>query len=127
MSYHRAGPLEDDDAGREPGLYNLRKADYLVDGTRDGADGLARFDPERPALVVTDVKTSSRTSTPFYSGDAQSTGIDLSIAARIAQAHRRTVGADNARAPGRRAGPGALDLAPRTCPERPGSYFIFLT
>ena len=48
--------VEDDDAGRELGLYNLRKAGYLVDGARDGAEGLARFDPTRHALVITDVK-----------------------------------------------------------------------
>ncbi len=48
--------IEDDDSGRELGLYNLRKAGYVVDGAADGDAGLLRFDPERHALVITDVK-----------------------------------------------------------------------
>lgn len=48
--------IEDDDSGRELGLYNLRKAGYTVDGARDGAEGLRRFDAERHAVVITDVK-----------------------------------------------------------------------
>ena len=48
--------IEDDDSGRELGLFNLRKAGYAVDGARDGAEGLRRFDPERHAVVITDVK-----------------------------------------------------------------------
>ena len=48
--------IEDDDAGRELGLFNLRRAGHAVDGARDGAEGLRLFDPERHALVVTDVR-----------------------------------------------------------------------
>ena len=48
--------IEDDDSGRELGLFNLRKAGYGVDGAADGEAGLARFDPERHALVITDLQ-----------------------------------------------------------------------
>ncbi len=48
--------IEDDDSGRELGLFNLRKAGYAVEGAADGDAGLARFAPERHALVITDVK-----------------------------------------------------------------------
>ena len=48
--------VEDDDSGRELGLYNLRKAGYAVDGARDGAEGLRCFDPARHAMVITDLK-----------------------------------------------------------------------
>ncbi|HEY8375211.1 MAG TPA: sigma-54 dependent transcriptional regulator, partial [Nannocystis sp.] len=48
--------IEDDDSGRELGLYNLRKAGYTVDGARDGAEGLSLFDPARHAVVITDVR-----------------------------------------------------------------------
>jgi two-component system NtrC family response regulator len=48
--------VEDDDSGRELALYNLRKAGYTVEGAADGESGLARFDPARHALVITDVK-----------------------------------------------------------------------
>jgi DNA-binding NtrC family response regulator len=48
--------IEDDDSGRELGLYNLRKAGYTVDGAADGEAGLARFSPARHALVITDVQ-----------------------------------------------------------------------
>ncbi len=48
--------IEDDDSGRELGLYNLQKAGYVAEGASDGEAGLLRFDPERHALVITDVK-----------------------------------------------------------------------
>ena len=48
--------IEDDDSGRELGLFNLRKAGYTVDGAADGEAGLARFAPERHALVITDLQ-----------------------------------------------------------------------
>ena len=48
--------IEDDDSGRELGLYNLRKAGYAVEGAADGEAGLASFAADRHALVVTDVK-----------------------------------------------------------------------
>jgi two-component system NtrC family response regulator len=48
--------LEDDPAGRELARFNLAKAGYAVDAAEDGASGLARFDPARHALVITDVK-----------------------------------------------------------------------
>ncbi len=48
--------VEDDTAGREMGLFNLRKAGYDAHGAQDGAQGLERFDSVRPDLVITDVK-----------------------------------------------------------------------
>jgi len=48
--------IEDDDSGRELGLYNLRKAGWAVEGAADGEAGLALFTPERHALVITDLK-----------------------------------------------------------------------
>ncbi len=48
--------IEDDDSGRELGLFNLRKAGYTGEGAADGESGLACFAPERHALVITDVK-----------------------------------------------------------------------
>ena len=48
--------IEDDDSGRELGLYNLQKAGYVAEGASDGEAGLLRFDPERHALIITDVK-----------------------------------------------------------------------
>ena len=48
--------IEDDDSGRELGLYNLRKAGHVVEGAADGEAGLALFAPERHALVITDLK-----------------------------------------------------------------------
>jgi two-component system NtrC family response regulator len=48
--------IEDDPAGRELGQYNLKRAGYAVDAVIDGEEGLARFSPERHALVVTDVR-----------------------------------------------------------------------
>ena len=48
--------IEDDDSGRELGLFNLRKAGYTVEGVADGESGLARFDSGRHALVITDVQ-----------------------------------------------------------------------
>ena len=48
--------IEDDPAGRELGIFNLKKAGYGVDAAGDGSKGLAMFDPERHALVITDVR-----------------------------------------------------------------------
>jgi two-component system NtrC family response regulator len=48
--------IEDDPASRELARFNLRKAGYTVDSAEDGEAGLARFDPARHSLVVTDVK-----------------------------------------------------------------------
>ncbi len=48
--------VEDDDAGRELGCFNLRKAGYEVDAASNGAEALERFSPERHSLVVTDLK-----------------------------------------------------------------------
>ncbi len=48
--------VEDDPAGRELARYNLQKAGYAVDTADDGEAALARFDPTRHALVLTDVK-----------------------------------------------------------------------
>jgi len=48
--------IDDDQAGREVALFNLRKAGYQVEGAESGDEGLARFDPEHHALVITDVR-----------------------------------------------------------------------
>jgi two-component system NtrC family response regulator len=48
--------IDDDLAGREVALFNLRKAGYEVRAAADGAEGLAAFSPESFDLVVTDLK-----------------------------------------------------------------------
>ncbi|NJD61673.1 MAG: sigma-54-dependent Fis family transcriptional regulator [Deltaproteobacteria bacterium] len=48
--------IDDDQAGREVALFNLRKAGYEVAAASDGREGLAAFSPEKFDLVVTDVK-----------------------------------------------------------------------
>jgi two-component system NtrC family response regulator len=48
--------IDDDLAGREMALFNLRKAGYEVTPASDGREGLALFAPERFDLVVTDLK-----------------------------------------------------------------------
>ena len=48
--------IDDDLAGREVALFNLRKAGYEVTAASDGQEGLAAFAPEKFDLVVTDVK-----------------------------------------------------------------------
>ncbi len=48
--------IDDDLAGREVALFNLRKAGYEVHAAADGSEGLAAFLPESFDLVVTDLK-----------------------------------------------------------------------
>ncbi|MGE5699836.1 MAG: sigma-54-dependent transcriptional regulator [Deltaproteobacteria bacterium] len=48
--------IDDDRAGREVALFNLRKAGYEVVAASDGQEGIAAFSPEKFDLVVTDVK-----------------------------------------------------------------------
>jgi DNA-binding NtrC family response regulator len=48
--------IDDDRAGREVALFNLRKAGYEVTAASDGTEGLSAFAPEKFDLVVTDVK-----------------------------------------------------------------------
>lgn len=48
--------IDDDLAGREVALFNLRKAGYEVRAAADGGEGLAAFSPESFDLVVTDLK-----------------------------------------------------------------------
>jgi two-component system NtrC family response regulator len=48
--------IDDDRAGREVALFNLRKAGYEVEAASDGAEGLSAFSPEKFDLVITDVK-----------------------------------------------------------------------
>jgi len=48
--------VDDDRAGREVALFNLRKAGYRVTAASDGQEGLSLFSPEKFDLVVTDVK-----------------------------------------------------------------------
>jgi two-component system NtrC family response regulator len=48
--------IDDDRAGREVALFNLRKAGYEVTAASDGQEGLAAFSPEKFDLVITDVK-----------------------------------------------------------------------
>jgi two-component system NtrC family response regulator len=48
--------IDDDDTGRDVAVYNLRKAGLEVDDAANGAAGLARFDPDRHGVVITDLK-----------------------------------------------------------------------
>ncbi|MBW2255707.1 MAG: sigma-54-dependent Fis family transcriptional regulator [Deltaproteobacteria bacterium] len=48
--------IDDDDTGRDVAVYNLRKAGLEVDDAANGAAGLARFDPDRHQVVITDLK-----------------------------------------------------------------------
>jgi two-component system NtrC family response regulator len=48
--------IEDDPHGLEVGTFNLEKAGYKVEGATNGKEGLKLFDPNRHALVITDVK-----------------------------------------------------------------------
>jgi len=48
--------VDDDRAGREVALFNLRKAGYRVTAASDGQEGLSLFSPEKFDLVITDVK-----------------------------------------------------------------------
>ncbi|MBI5575911.1 MAG: sigma-54-dependent Fis family transcriptional regulator [Deltaproteobacteria bacterium] len=48
--------IDDDRAGREVALFNLRKAGYEVVAASDGQEGLDAFSSDRFALVITDVK-----------------------------------------------------------------------
>jgi two-component system NtrC family response regulator len=48
--------IDDDRAGREVALFNLRKAGYKVEAASDGTEGLSSFSPEKFDLVITDVK-----------------------------------------------------------------------
>ncbi|NNF84581.1 MAG: sigma-54-dependent Fis family transcriptional regulator [Deltaproteobacteria bacterium] len=48
--------IDDDRAGREVALFNLRKAGYKVEAASDGTEGLDAFSPEKFDLVITDVK-----------------------------------------------------------------------
>jgi DNA-binding NtrC family response regulator len=48
--------IEDDPAGRELGQFNLTRAGYDVDVAASGEEGLRCFDPQRHALVLTDLR-----------------------------------------------------------------------
>ena len=48
--------IDDDRAGREVALFNLRKAGYEVAAASDGQEGLDAFSPEKFDLVITDLK-----------------------------------------------------------------------
>mgnify|MGYP006294014451 CR=1 FL=1 len=48
--------VEDDAAGRELAAFNLHKAGHRVDAAATGEQGLAAFDPDRHALVITDIR-----------------------------------------------------------------------
>jgi DNA-binding NtrC family response regulator len=48
--------VDDDEAGRELGRYNLEEAGYAVEVAVDGRQGLERFSPEAHDLVVTDLR-----------------------------------------------------------------------
>jgi DNA-binding NtrC family response regulator len=48
--------VDDDEAGRELGRYNLEEAGYAVEVAVDGRQGLERFSPETHDLVVTDLR-----------------------------------------------------------------------
>ena len=48
--------IDDDKAGREVALFNLRRAGCVVTPAADGQEGLSFFSPEKFDLVITDVK-----------------------------------------------------------------------
>jgi len=48
--------IEDDHAGREAALFNLRSAGYEVVSASDGQEGLSLFSPGEFDLLITDVK-----------------------------------------------------------------------
>ncbi len=48
--------IDDDTTGREVAAYQLKQAGFAVDLAADGKAGLDAFDPERHAVVVTDLK-----------------------------------------------------------------------
>lgn len=48
--------IDDDRAGREVVLFNLRKAGYDVVTASDGREGLSLFSPGKFSLLITDVK-----------------------------------------------------------------------
>lgn len=48
--------IEDDPAGRELGQFNLTRAGYLVDVASSGEEGVKCFDPQKHALVLTDLR-----------------------------------------------------------------------
>ena len=48
--------VEDDPAGRELGQFNLERAGYRVETASSGEQALERFDRERHALVITDLR-----------------------------------------------------------------------
>ncbi len=48
--------IDDDRAGREVALFNLRKAGFDVTPASDGREGLALFSPDKFDLVITDLK-----------------------------------------------------------------------
>jgi DNA-binding NtrC family response regulator len=52
--------IEDDQAGRELGEFNLRRAGYEVDACASGEAGVAAFDATRHALVITDLRLPGR-------------------------------------------------------------------
>lgn len=48
--------IDDDRAGREMAIFNLRKAEYEVTPASDGQEGLSLFSPGGFDLAITDVK-----------------------------------------------------------------------
>ena len=48
--------IDDDKAGREVALFNLRRAGYEVTPASDGQEGISLFSPEKFDVVITDVK-----------------------------------------------------------------------
>ena len=48
--------VEDDQAGRELGEFNLRRAGYTVDACATGEAGIEAFDANRHTLVITDLR-----------------------------------------------------------------------
>ncbi|MCL5884567.1 MAG: response regulator, partial [Deltaproteobacteria bacterium] len=48
--------IDDDKAGREVALFNLRRAGYELTPAADGQEGFSLFSPEKFDLVITDVK-----------------------------------------------------------------------
>ena len=48
--------IDDDATGREVAAYQLRQAGFAVELASDGREGLGKFDPDRHAVVITDLK-----------------------------------------------------------------------
>jgi CheY-like chemotaxis protein len=58
--------IDDDKAGREVALFNLRLAGYELTPAADGQEGLSLFSPEKFDLVITDAFLRIPRHVPTY-------------------------------------------------------------